>query len=283
MKNFAVLQLAGCAGCEVSLLDADAWIGTHRLAYMPLVSSVQEIPAVDMLLVSGGVRTDEDRHRLRRAVLKAKTVIAVGTCAIAGGVASLGNRAAVRRHFAEHEERHHLPHLLPQNSPIDDFVTVDRYLPGCPPTPELFMAVLSGDETLHFGKTVCTECGRKKAKELRPARLEGFRESRVMPDICLIKQGFLCVGTSTRNGCGAPCTRAGFPCVGCRGPSDILIEKQSGAWFETMNKVFHALTDIPPDTVDAGLRSPQYALFLFQFSDADSPGAKAPRPKERIL
>ncbi len=86
MKTFAVLQLAGCAGCEVSLLDADAWIDTHRLAYMPLVSSVQCIPEVDLLLVSGGVRTDEDMHRLRKAAVQANEVVAVGTCAIAAGL-----------------------------------------------------------------------------------------------------------------------------------------------------------------------------------------------------
>ena len=46
-----------------------------------------------------------------------------------------------------------------------------------------------------------------------------------MPEICLINQGYLCVGSSTRGGCRALCTRPGHPCVGCRGPSDVFIEK----------------------------------------------------------
>ncbi|UCD57945.1 MAG: hypothetical protein JSV16_02195 [Candidatus Hydrogenedentota bacterium] len=37
MKTFAVLQLSGCAGCEVSLLDADAWVDEYQLAYLPLI------------------------------------------------------------------------------------------------------------------------------------------------------------------------------------------------------------------------------------------------------
>lgn len=282
MKTFAVLQLAGCAGCEVSLLDADAWIDTHRLAYMPLVSSVQSVPQVDLLLVSGGVRTDEDHHRLRKAAARAGSVVAVGTCAIAGGVASLGNRKDVRWFFAEARRRRHLPHLLPENGPIDDVIHVDRYLPGCPPTPDLFMAALSTDDPPHFGKTVCVDCGRKKVKELRPDRLEGLRGPRAEPEICLVKQGFPCVGAATRNGCGAPCTRAGFPCVGCRGPADSLIGKSSDDWFEVMKKIYRAMTDIPVDTVEAFLRSPQYALFLFQFADYGRLGRR-PRPKERIL
>ncbi len=43
MKQFAVLQLSGCAGCEVSLLNADAWIDQYHLAYMPLVISADYV------------------------------------------------------------------------------------------------------------------------------------------------------------------------------------------------------------------------------------------------
>ncbi len=144
------------------------------------------------------------------------------------------------------------------------------------------MAALSTDDPPHFGKTVCAECRRKKIKALRPQRLEGLRGPRARPEICLIKQGFPCVGAATRNGCGAPCTRAGFPCVGCRGPADSIIDKTSETWFDVMQKIFLAMTDIPGDTVEAFLRSPQYALFLFQFADYGHPG-RPPRPKERIL
>lgn len=67
MKTFAVLQLSGCAGCEVSLLDADAWLGEYQLAYLPLIMSTHDVPPVDVLLVSGGVRNDEELFKLRRA------------------------------------------------------------------------------------------------------------------------------------------------------------------------------------------------------------------------
>jgi hypothetical protein len=40
MKQFAVLQLSGCSGCEVSLLNADEWLDKYKLVYMPLVTSV---------------------------------------------------------------------------------------------------------------------------------------------------------------------------------------------------------------------------------------------------
>ncbi len=282
MKRFAVLQLSGCAGCEVSLLNADAWVDEYKLVYMPLVVSASDVPEVDVLLVSGGVRTDEDLYNLRRATRNAKQVVAVGTCAISGGVAHLGDRDEVRQLFLAQAERHHLPRLLPKSHPIDALVSVDRYLPGCPPTPELFMAVLAESADFTVAPSVCQECGRKKLKDMRPAHLVGFLKGQVLPDICLISQGYLCIGSSTRGGCGALCTRPGHPCVGCRGPSDAFIEKESKAWFASIQRVFTAMTDIPPDEIEAALHSPQLALFLFQFSDYGDTG-RPPRPKEKVL
>jgi F420-non-reducing hydrogenase small subunit len=282
MKTFAVLQLSGCAGCEMSLLDAQDWTHQYRLTHLPLVISSHDIPEVEVLLISGGVRTDEDLFNLRRSVKKAKQVVAVGTCAISGGVASLGDRDEVRELFTHEESRRQVPRLLPKCHPLDTFVNIDVYLPGCPPTPELFMIALSGATDFRSNKIVCAECGRKKVKEMRPRSLLGFSQGNVLSDVCLIKQGFLCIGSSTRDGCRAPCPRAGFPCVGCRGPSDTLMEKGKTAWLQSIQRIFEALTDIPAEQVSEGLRSPQLALFLFQFSDYDGT-ARPARPKEKMI
>ncbi len=282
MKQFAVLQLSGCAGCEVSLLNAGAWVEQYELVYMPLVISAYDVPEVDVLLVSGGVRTDEDLYNLRRAARRAGQVVAVGTCAISGGVANLGDRDDVRALFMAQAERHHLPRLLPRSHPVDTVVPVDLYLPGCPPTPELFMAVLTDPAAFQAARAVCQECGRRKLRDMRPTHLSGFQRGEVLPDICLINQGYLCVGTSTRGGCRAPCPRAGHPCVGCRGPSDAFIEHESAQWLTSIQKVFISMTDIPADELDRALRSPQLALFLFQFSDYTG-GDRPPRPKEKVL
>ncbi|NLS76940.1 MAG: hypothetical protein GXY76_06735 [Chloroflexi bacterium] len=280
--RFAVLQLSGCAGCEVSLLNAEEWIERYRLMYMPLVVSAYDVPPVDILLVSGGVRTDEDLYNLRRAIPRAKQVVAVGTCAISGGVASLGDRDEVRQLFLTQPERRHVPRMLPKCHPIDAFVEVGRYLPGCPPTPELFMAALLDPADFKASKIVCQECGRRKVRDLRPEHLVGLRQGEVLPDICLINQGYFCVGSSTRGGCRAPCPRGGHPCVGCRGPSDVLIDKGSTEWLASIQRVFQSLTDVPAAEIEQAARSPQMALFLFQFSDyagVDRP----PRPKEKVL
>jgi F420-non-reducing hydrogenase small subunit len=280
--KFAVLQLSGCAGCEVSLLNANEWVEKFDLVYMPLVVSAYDVPEVDVLFISGGVRSDEDLHNLRRAVKVAKKIVPVGTCALSGGVANLGNRDEVRKLFMSQTERRDLPRLLPKSQPVDDFVEVSLYLPGCPPTPELFMGALLEPADFSVSTIVCQECGRKKLKDMKPSHLTGFQSGEVLPDICLINQGYLCVGSSTRGGCRALCTIPGHPCVGCRGPSDLLIEKDSQAWLTSIQRVFDALTVIPHDELHEALVSPQLALFLFQFADYAGTG-KPPRPKEKVL
>jgi F420-non-reducing hydrogenase small subunit len=282
MKRFAVLQLSGCSGCEMALLNAEEWMGEFDLAYMTLVMSAYHVPEVEVLLVTGGVRTEEDLFRLRRTVRRADQVIAVGTCAISGGIANLGDRPEVREVFLAHEKRIHLPHLLPKCRPIDTVVQVDRYLPGCPPTPELYMAVLRKTSDFKATSSVCQECGRKKPKDKRPTHLLGFQQGKVLPDVCLVNQGYLCIGTSTRGGCRALCTIPGYPCVGCRGPSNAFIEKESEAWFATVHRVFAHMTDIPEEEIEAALRSPQLSLFLFQFADYAGAG-QVPRHKDQVV
>jgi len=248
------------------LLDAQEWIGQRRLAYMPLVLTADEFPPVDTLLVSGAVRTDEDLYRLRAASKRAGELIAVGTCAISGGVANLGDRDEVRDLFFSAMERRHVPRLLPKLRPVDAIVRVDRYLPGCPPMPHLFMLALFGSPDTRLAASVCIDCGRKKTKE-RPTQLRGLQEGLPDPGICLINQGYLCIGASTRGGCQAPCTKAGNPCVGCRGPSDSFISRSSDEWFNAIRKVFLRMTDIPSEEIERELHAPHLSLFVFQFAD----------------
>jgi len=280
--RFAVLQLTGCAGCEVSLLNAGEDLDLAGLAYMPLVVTAHDVPEVDILLVTGGIRTDEDLMKLRESASRVKTIVAVGTCAISGGVAGLGDRTDIREHFLAHANQGRVPRMLPTCSPIDTEVKIDYYLPGCPPVPQLYVSLLKDPKAMKTTSIVCKECGRRKPKDIRPSTLSEVSHSDIDPELCLVKQGQLCVGTSTRNGCGAICPRAGFPCVGCRGPSNNLIEKDSNAWFESLIRVFERMTDIDSEEISKALKSPHLAMFLFQFSDYSDTEMES-RPKEKVL
>jgi F420-non-reducing hydrogenase small subunit len=280
--RYAVLQLSGCAGCEVSLLNAGEALDFSNLSYMPLLVTADDIPEVDLLLVTGGIRNDEDLFKLRKVASRVKNLIAVGTCAISGGVAGLGDREEVRQLFLAKSHRSRVPAMLPKCRPIDREVEVDFYLPGCPPVPELYISLLREDITIKTNSIVCKECGRKKPKDIRPTKLCGFKGGEDDPDLCLVKQGRLCVGSSTRNGCGAPCPRAGYPCVGCRGPSNNLIEKEAGAWFEAIHRVVARMPDIPAEEIDKALKSPHLSLFLFQFSDYEGRDGSI-RPRDKVI
>jgi hypothetical protein len=50
----------------------------------------------------------------------------------------------------------------------------------------------------------------------------------------------------------------------------------------SITRVFTTMTDIPQEEVRQGLHSPQYAMFLFQFSDYDEDN-RTPRKKESVL
>ncbi|CAD7781976.1 NADH ubiquinone oxidoreductase, 20 Kd subunit [Candidatus Methanoperedenaceae archaeon GB37] len=48
-----------------------------------------EIPEADVAIVSGGVRTEEQKEILQKIREKCKTLVALGTCAINGGIPAM--------------------------------------------------------------------------------------------------------------------------------------------------------------------------------------------------
>ena len=88
--------------------------------------------------------------------------------------------------------------------PIDAFVDVDYYLPGCPiSAPQTFALIsrlIHGAIPEPYPHPVCHEC---KLNETP----------------CLLLDKKLCLGPLTAGGCGAVCPEHGLPCVGCWGPN----------------------------------------------------------------
>ena len=94
----------------MSLLNANEWCDKLRPAYLPVVASTHHIPDdVEVLLVSGSVRNDRDAYTLQRAARNVRKVIAVGTCAISGGITHLGDRDDVRELFLSQYEPERCP------------------------------------------------------------------------------------------------------------------------------------------------------------------------------
>ncbi len=272
----SVISLTCCAGCVSSLLNAgDALIdilsGDLEIVYSPTFIDLREIPKVDLAMVEGGVRTEEDEDFIREVRAKSRILVALGICATHGGITSLGNILSLKKLLEEKYgilDSSQLPELKDLMYPICNFVDVDYYIPGCPPVPLLIVhtlkSIVSGKEPVRYQSVVCTECYRK----IVPAKLRhlhGIYEKEIDPELCLVSQGFICLGSLTRDGCGAPCPRAGFTCFGCRGPADSLMYK-SRDMYSFFVKVISKRTSIPEERVKEELYRNPFIFHTFIFS-----------------
>jgi len=271
-----IISLTCCAGCISSFLNAgDALLeilsGDFEIVYSPTFVDLKEIPTVDLTIVEGGVRTENDEELIREVRAKSRIIVALGMCATHGGITSLGNIPSIKKLLEKkygllHTSR--LPEVKDLMYPICSFVDIDYYIPGCPPMPLLIVhalkSIVSGKAPIRHQSVVCTECHRK----ITPAkldRLHGIYEKKADPETCLVSQGFVCLGSLTREGCGAPCPRAGFTCFGCRGPSDSLMYRSRDI-YAFLIKVISKRTSIPEETVKEELYRNPFIFHTFIFS-----------------
>ncbi len=144
----ATAWLGGCSGCHMSFLDLDErLIDLAKLVEFTAspITDVKEIPEVDVGIVEGAVCNDENEHVLRTMRSRCKVLIALGDCAVTGNIPALRNqfklKEVVARAFVETESTQVgeipdatvVPRLLKRVRPIQEFVKVDVYIPGCPP------------------------------------------------------------------------------------------------------------------------------------------------------
>jgi len=284
----SIVSLTCCAGCVSSFLTAgDALLeilsGDFKVVYSPTFIDLKEVPEVDLSIVEGGVRTREDENLIKEVRAKSRLVVALGLCATHGGITSLGNVISLKK-LLEKEyfilDSSRLPELEDLMYPICHFVDVDYYIPGCPPMPfpivHTLKSIVSGKTPIRHQSVVCTECHRK----IVPAKLErlyGIYEKEADPVLCLVSQGFVCLGSLTRDGCGAPCPRAGFTCFGCRGPPDSLMYRLRDM-YAFLVQVISKRTGIPEERVREELYRNPFVFHTFIFSKFERSKAR-----ERVI
>lgn len=237
MTTIATLSLSGDTGCHIILASLHEklieLLVSHELVFCQILKDSRTIPnPVDLTLVEGSVRTEDDRERLREARDRAKTLVSIGSCACFGGIQSLCNlldRQELMRdtYGAMTKEtslpQRGLPEVLPKNLPVHEIVKVDFGIPGCPPEPDELAssleAILRGETPRLSQKNVCDEC-KKERKEKLEAKIRRLTERPADPERCLLELGYVCMGPATRAGCHAKCLTVNVPCEGCRGPAD---------------------------------------------------------------
>ncbi|KAA0004025.1 MAG: sulfhydrogenase 1 subunit delta [Thermoplasmata archaeon] len=212
--------LTSCYGCQLSMAILKRVIDvvdTFDIKYFYMTSSSGKIEAVDIAFVEGSVSTKMDEEELKKIRENAKILVAVGSCAIHGGVQGMlkSYEDAYKAVYGENK----ISFDGRKSHPIDKFVKVDYRLPGCPPEEEEIMYYLAtfviGSYPEEKDYPVCAEC-----------RREGN------PCI-LIEKGELCLGPVTVAGCNARCLGYNIACIGCRGPVPYGI-----AWFDSLANTF---------------------------------------------
>jgi F420-non-reducing hydrogenase small subunit len=274
--KISIASLTCCAGCVSSFLNAGEALleilsRDFEIVYSPTFVDLKEVPSVDLAIVEGGVRTKEDESYIREMRAKSKILVALGLCATHGGITSLGNLLSLKK-LLEKEyslaDSSKLPELEDLMHPLCDFVDIDYYIPGCPPMPFLIVhslkSIISGKKPTRHEAVVCTECHRKIIAA-KLDRLYGIYEKEADPQLCLVSQGFICLGSLTREGCGAPCPRAGFTCFGCRGPPDSLMYR-SRDMYTFLITVISKRTGIPEEEVKKELYRNPFIFHTFIFS-----------------
>jgi len=254
--RMAFAALSSCAGCSSVLLEdmdrLEDMLERVTVEYCPLLMDRQVLTDVDIAVVEGVVRTREDLGTLNRIRDGSRFLVAWGTCATHGGVPAISNRfeleSLIETTYGQAEDpySYYLSGsrklnrelyqqeglgLLRRTGKLDDFVRVDSYLAGCPPRMAMLadsIKMLSeGRPPERRSQTVCGDCRRKASwTPLEEMRL--FPSGKEEGGLCLVSQGVFCQGLVTRGGCGAPCTRGGHSCWGCRGPSDSILAKMEG-------------------------------------------------------
>lgn len=155
--KLATVWLDGCSGCHMSFLDMDERLlelaELVDVVYSPLVDQKDFPDSVDIALVEGAVASTADEEKIRKVRAHTRTLVAMGDCAITGNVPAMRNpigpRAILERAYIENASAQQqipvlgLPRLLPIVQPIQDFVKVDVYLPGCPPSADTFHTALT--------------------------------------------------------------------------------------------------------------------------------------------
>jgi NAD-reducing hydrogenase small subunit len=160
--RIATCSLAGCFGCHMSLLDIDERLFEllERVEFdRTPFNDVKQIGRCDVGIVEGGVCNAENVHVLRAFRRNCRTLVAVGACAITGGVPAMRNNVDLWDCFQEiyqfepgTESRlipddPELPLPFDQVRPVYELVRVDHFLPGCPPSADSIWALL--DDLLH--------------------------------------------------------------------------------------------------------------------------------------
>ena len=153
----ATTSLAGCFGCHTSFLDIDErlfeLLQLIEFDRTPL-TDIKEVGPCDIGIVEGGLCNAENVQVLREFRRQCKVLVAIGACAINGGLPAQRNQLSLPLIL---EEVYHtsvglanglipndpeLPLPLAKVRALHEVVNIDYFIPGCPPSADAIWQAL---------------------------------------------------------------------------------------------------------------------------------------------
>ena len=152
----ATVWLDGCSGCHMSFLDMDERLlelaELVDVVYSPIVDPKDYPDQVDIALVEGAVASEADLEKIKKIRAHTKTLVSMGDCAITANVPGMRNpfttEQILDRAYIENASAQPqipcviVPKLLKVVRPVHEYVKVDVFLPGCPPSADTFYTAL---------------------------------------------------------------------------------------------------------------------------------------------
>ena len=213
LPKIGIYGFTGCAGDQLMILNCEdqlvAIFGAVDVQSFVMAKRDNTEGPLDVAFIEGSISTEEQLERIKKIRERSKVLIALGTCACNGGP------QAMRREEGKFDEMYKKVYgdakinvsKAFEAQPVDAFVKVDLYIPGCPIDKGEFLGTVSklvaGKHPYLYRFPVCTECRWKE-------------------NPCILYQGRFCAGPLTKAGCGAVCPSHNLPCVGCWGATDDL-------------------------------------------------------------
>jgi len=218
--KLAVWKFASCDGCQLSLLEMEDQLlelaDAVTIAYFPEATRAVLRGPYDVSLVEGSITTPHDRERIQQIRRRSKLLVAIGSCATAGGIQALRNFGDAAEFVSYVYATPDYIDTLSRSTAIADHVDVDAELRGCPLNKwqllEVVSALLNGRRAVIPTHSVCVEC-----------KLNGT--------VCVMAaHGTPCLGPVTQAGCGAICPAYSRGCYGCFGPAETPNAPSLSAW-----------------------------------------------------
>ena len=205
----AVYKFSSCDGCQLSLLNLEDELldlaSAVDIAYFLEATRTVKTGPYDIGIVEGSITTPHEAERIKEVRSECKYLIALGTCATAGGIQALRNFADAGAYAAAVYPHPEYLQYLEKSTSIAENVPVDNVIWGCPVNKylvvEVLAAVLQNRKPNFPPAPVCLECKQRGI-------------------VCVVvAQGIPCLGPAVHGGCGALCPANGRGCYGCYGPS----------------------------------------------------------------